>query len=286
MTRRTLFSGLLFLLLSSPSLFAAADREASRPAIMIPVAGTVTGANGTRFQTDLTITSLTSENTPTTLVDVYWLPRDTPGTGVPVKRLELPARRFVFLEDFVTRTLNLSGLGAIILRAVNADGSPNLAGRLDAFARIWTPVSGGSGTTSHSVHASTLYSPQIDDFQPIRGLIYGLRQDANFRSNYGLVNMGTKRLTFSVIFVTGESPNGEQTVTELVSVEAQSMTHRPVPAGVTGPVTIAVVAQQEFSMANPYAAIQPWTAYGTSVDNITGDGWYSKAQAAYPYNEH
>jgi hypothetical protein len=50
MSRLALLTALL-LFLVTPSLFAAADREASRTAVMIPVAGTVNGANGTRFQT-------------------------------------------------------------------------------------------------------------------------------------------------------------------------------------------------------------------------------------------
>lgn len=268
---------LSLLLLSSLSLFAAADREASRPAVMIPISGTVPGANGTRFQTDLTITNQSSERAPA-LIDVYWLPRDVAGTGVPLKRLMIEPHAVELYEDFVTQTLNVSGLGTIILRAVHEDGSANLAGRIDAFARIWTPVPGTNGTTSQAVHASTLYSPLIDDLQPIAGMIYGLRQDASFRSNYGLVNMGTKPLTFTVRFRTG----GE-TISEQVTVEAQSMTHRPVPATVAGrALTIVITPHQR---VQPVYDPQPWTAYGSSVDNTSGDAWYSKAQASYPYNE-
>jgi hypothetical protein len=171
------------------------------------------------------------------------------------------------------------------MRVVNEDGTPNLAGRLDAYARVWTHIPGGSGTTSQAVHASTLYSPQIDDFQQIPGMIYGLRQDAGFRSNYGLVNMGTKPLRFTVYFLAGDGQLSSQLPSEDIVVNAQSMTHRPVPANITGPLTVIVYALQEFGMNNPTAPIQPWTAYGASVDNISGDGWYSKAQAATPHNE-
>lgn len=173
-----------------------------------------------------------------------------------------------------------SGLGAIVLRTVHADGTPDLAGRIDAFARVWTPVPGASGTTSQAVHASTLYSPPIDDLQPVPGFIYGLRQDASFRANYGLVNMGTKSLTYTVDFLSGSAR-----VSEEVTVAAQSMTHRSVPASVVGPLTIVVTPHQGISVINPTAQPVPWTAYGSSVDNITGDGWYSKVQAAYPHNE-
>lgn len=273
------------LILAAAPLFAAADREASRAEVMIPVAGTVAGANGTRFQTDLTITNQTS-GPGGILIDVYWLPRDLPGTGTPVTRLALPHHAVQFHEDFVTRTLNLSGLGAIILRAVHEDGSPNLGGRIDAFARVWTPVAGRTGTVSQSIHASTLYFPPTDDLQPIPSLIYGLRQDASFRSNYGLVNMGTKPLAFTVSFITGTDASSlDRTITERVVVEPQSMTHRAVPASAIGPLTIHIRPHQERSISNPSAPLQPWAAYGSSVDNITGDGWYSKAQASYPHNE-
>ncbi|HEX8410695.1 MAG TPA: hypothetical protein VF883_17660 [Thermoanaerobaculia bacterium] len=288
MTRFPLLSALL--ILATVPLFAAADREASRPSVMIPVAGTVAGANGTRFQTDLTITnqrSGSSTGPAVSWIDVYWLPRDVPGSGTPVMRLALAHHAVEFYEDFVTHTLNRSGVGAIILRAVNEDGTPDLAGRIDAFARIWTPVPGRSGTVSQSVHASTLYFPGLDDLQPIPGLIYGLRQDASFRSNYGLVNMGTKRLTFTVRFMTSGStiPIPGETISEQVVVEPQSMTHRAVPAAAFGPLTISVTAHQETSIINPTAVLQPWAAYGSSVDNTAGDGWYSKAQASYPHNE-
>lgn len=278
MTRPVLLSSVL-LLLCTTSLFAAADREASRAAVMIPVAGTVAGANGTRFQTDLTIANQ-SHSSGATLVDVYWLPRDVAGTGTPVARLTLQPGAIELYEDFVTRTLNRSGLGTIILRTVHEDGSDNLAGRIDAFARVWTPMPGSGGTTSQAVHASTLYTPQIDDLQPIHGLVYGLRQDAQFRANYGLVNLSPKPLTFTVSFRSRGA-----TITEVVTLEPHSMTQRAVPAAVTGPLTIVVSGQQEIGIINPTAAFRPWAAYGSSVDNITGDAWYSKAQAAYPHNE-
>jgi hypothetical protein len=283
MLRFPLLSTLL--ILATSPLFAAADREASRAAVMIPAAGTVAGANGTRFQTDLTITNQTS-GPGGILIDVYWLPRDLPGSATPAARLALPHHAVQFYEDFVTRTLKLSGLGAIILRAVHEDGSPNLAGRIDAYARVWTPVPGGTGTVSQAVHASTLNFPQQDDLQAIPGLIYGLRQDDNFRSNYGLVNMSPKRLQFNVSFIAGSDARSfDRTITERVIVEPMSMTHRAVPAVANGPLTIAVVAAQERSIGNPTAPLQPWAAYGSSVDNFTGDGWYSKAQASYPHNE-
>lgn len=221
-------SASVLLLLAALPLFAAADREASRAAVMIPGAGTISGANGTRFQTDLTITNQTPSRR-TVLVDVYWLPRDVRGSGAPVMRLTLPSPAIHFYEDFVTRTLNLQGLGSIILQAVTEDGSPDLAARIDAFARVWTPVPGGAGTTSQAVHASTLYKIPSDDLQPVSAMIYGLRQGEGYRSHYGIVNMSAERQSYAVTFM----GNGELR-TESVTVEANSMTHRAVPAMAPG----------------------------------------------------
>jgi len=244
---------------------------------MIPIAGTVAGSNNTRFQTDVTIATQSFNPAPV-LIDVYWLPEDARGSGAPVTRLTLPPRAVEFYEDFVTRTLGRTGLGAIILRAVKSDGTPDLAARIDAFARVWTPLPGGNGTTSQAIHASTLYSPAVDDFQPVAGVIYGLRQDSQFRTNYGIVNMSEKRMGFFVEF---RSTTGVVR-TETVSLEPNSMTQRPAPSTAFGPLTISITPDQEIP---PTFDIGPWTAYGSSIDNRTGDAWYSKAQAAYPHNE-
>ena len=266
----------LFLLVLSSTAFGAADREASRPVVMIPVAGTVTGSNGTRFQTDVTIATQGFDPSPVR-IDVFWLPQDARGSATPAVRLTLQPRAIVFYEDFVTRTLGKSGLGSIIFRTVKEDGTPDLAGRIDAFARVWTPLPNGTGTTSQAIYASTLYSPAVDDFQPVAGVIYGLLQDASFRSNFGIVNMSEKRLTFSVAFMSSAG-----TRFETVAVEPKSMTQRAVPAGVVGPLTITLSPHQEIP---PTFDIGPWAAYGSSIDNRTGDAWFSKAQAAYPHNE-
>lgn len=266
----------LLLLTISSTLYAAADREASRSAIVLPIAGTVNGAYGTRFQTDVTIANQAHDPRPT-IVDVYWLPQGSRGATTPLLTLTLPHGTIATYDDFVTRTLQVSGLGSIVFRAVNADGTPNGSARIDAFARVWTPVPGGRGTTSQGVHASTLYTPAIDDFQPIPAVIYGLLQDSAFRANYGIVNMSDKPITFTVGYRTSRG-----TKEETIVVEPRSMTQRPVPASESGAVTVLVTP---FQGSPATLDIGPWTAYGSSVDNTTGDAWYSKGQAAYPHNE-
>jgi hypothetical protein len=253
-------------------LQAAADREAARSTVMIPVVGTVPGANGTRFQTDLTISNRT---TNTTIVEVYWLPQNVSGTGVPAAQLTLQSFETRLYEDFVRVTLGKSGLGAVILRGTREGGtSGNEDVLIDAYARVWTPANDGGGTFSAGIPASTLYGPKVDDFEPIAGHVYGLRQDRDFRSNFGIVNMGARTLTFAVYANTNDAP---VSVPFIVTVPPNSMVQRAVPFGIYGGLTLTIFPQQT---TPPVLDLGPWTAYGTSVDNATGDAWFSKAQAS------
>ena len=263
---------LLTLLFVPLVLQAAADREAARGVVMIPVAGSVAGANGTQFQTDLTVSNRSGT---AAVVEVYWLPQNVSGSDAPTVQLTLQAFETRLYQDFVRDTLGKSGLGAIILRGTRNDGTAgNDEVVIDAFARVWTPAPDGPGTFSTGVPASTLYGPKVDDFEPIAGHIYGLRQDRDFRSNFGIVNMGNRALTFAVYMNTSDSP---VTVPIVVSVQPKSMVQRSVPFGIYRGLTITIIPQQ---VTPPVLDLGPWTAYGTSVDNVTGDAWFSKAQAA------
>lgn len=238
---------------------------------MIPVLGTVPGANGTSFQTDLTISNRSRTQA---IVEVYWLPQNVSGTGVPVAELTLQPFETRLYEDFVRATLRKSGLGAIILRGARSDGtSGNEEIPIDAYARVWTPAPDGRGTMSVGIPASTLYGPKVDDFEPIAGHVYGLRQDQDFRSNFGIVNMSTRPLTFAVY---ANPSNAPVSVPMVVTVPPNSIVQRSVPFGIIGALTLTIFPQQ---ITPPVLDLGPWTAYGTSVDNETGDAWFSKAQA-------
>ena len=254
----------------------AADREAAIASVLIPVAGDVPGAYGTQFQTDVTIANRTPAQVT---VGVFWLPQNRSGSlTVPVRLLTLAPNVTQFYPRFVTATLGQTGLGAFVVRALNADGSTNLNGRLDVFARIWTPSHLGPGTYSQGVYGSTLAGPGTDDLQPIPAWIYGLQQDANFRTNYGIVNLADGPRTFMIEVVGQNGARFERTVT----LPAASLLYDALPpAQRFGPLTIEMV----IDYVVPFSASLAWTAFGSTVDNRTGDGWYSKAQAAYRNNQ-
>ena len=93
----------------------------------------------------------------------------------------------------------------------------------------------------------------------------GLRQDLGFRTNVGIVNLDTKSQTFSIELV-GERKSS----TLALTVEPLSMRQVPIPEGDYA----AVMAVFRAGGAGFF-----WSAYGTSVDNVTGDGWVAQAAA-------
>ncbi|HEY0140307.1 MAG TPA: hypothetical protein VGF48_05380 [Thermoanaerobaculia bacterium] len=254
----------------------AADREAAVANVLIPIAGDVPGEFGARFQTDVTIANRTGV---TTRIAIFWLPQGRSGSiTVPVRTLTLPPSSTTLYPRFVSDRLGQTGLGAFIARAVHDDGSTNHDGRIDLFARIWTPARAGVGTYSQGIYGTTLTGPGTDDLQPIPAWIYGLRQDASFRTNYGIVNLAAEPRNFS-IEVTGD---GGSRYTREVVVPGASMIHEALPRDQHfGAVTIRIV----IGYVIPPQVSLSWAGFGSSVDNFTGDAWYSKAQAAYRNNQ-
>jgi hypothetical protein len=98
----------------------------------------------------------------------------------------------------------------------------------------------------------------------------GLRQDAGFRTNYGIVNFDSAAHTFRVRFV------GERLTTEAnLTVPAYGMLQTSAPAGDYGALVI------HFEVMDAGTKPITWVAYASSTDNISGDGWVSIAGADF-----
>jgi hypothetical protein len=106
-------------------------------------------------------------------------------------------------------------------------------------------------------------------------LILGLRQDAGYRTNYGIVNMGDVDLPFVITIF----DNDGGVVTEFnVTVRAGEMILRSIPSGAFGNINILVGVDEDI----PGDDFQ-WTTFASSTDNSTGDGWVSIG--AKPYDD-
>lgn len=223
----------------------------------IPAAGSLQGGGGTFFKSDVTLANY--EDNPRRIL-VIWLARGTDGSNAPVFRTTLPDAPPVTTRDFVT-ALGLSGLGSLFVVAVDSADQVDASGNIDGFSRIWTNQPGAAGTVSQPF-------PGMDDanlYGEFEAIALGLRQDAGYRSNAGVVNLDDQAHRFTVT-VLGENTEAEFTI----DVPALSMQQISLGSDAFGALTLIFtpdVDDVDFG----------WLAYGTSVDNITGDGWVSNA---------
>src|SRR5687768_8451830 len=79
--------------------------------VLVPVAGSVTGADGTVFRSDIRITNMLSREQR---VDLFWLPQNITGQGIAPIRITLSPNDKLLSEDFAAEIMRQTGLGAIV----------------------------------------------------------------------------------------------------------------------------------------------------------------------------
>ncbi|HEX3580907.1 MAG TPA: hypothetical protein VH087_04035 [Thermoanaerobaculia bacterium] len=222
-------------------------------AFVIPAAGSLPGNFGTFFRSDFALSN--SRSTPQR-ISVGWIARGVNNGSSPVQYFTLPASTVDFEHDFVASVLGKSGLGSVIVIAVDSAGNIDTSASIDCFSRIYTTQPSTNGTMSQDFPAIDLKDNLATSYA------YGLRQDANFRTNVGLVNVygDPQQFTVRVIGIFGST-------TFTVNVQPYSMDQVALPTGNWGDLSLQVST----SLSN----FNWWTAYGSTVDNRTGDGWVS-----------
>ncbi len=229
----------------------------SAPQILIPAAGSVQGANGTFFRSDVTLINYATHDQ---LVRLRWLPQGASGNTVAPVDVTIRALTGMTSEDFVTSVLQKSGLGAILITGINADGSPDSSAALYATSRIWSNQPGlSSGTVSQTfptIPAAALNSTRL--------ALIGLKRDDRYRLNVGVINLDpVNEQTFQIV-ASGTNTAVENTI---VTVPPLSMVQASIVGGALPNVQVAV------QNVSPSVRTNTWTAYGSSVDNTTGDSW-------------
>ncbi len=226
----------------------------TKESFIIPVVGNLQGSNGTFFKSDVTIANRRSV---AQIVSVGFLQRGVNNGSSQVLNFSIGANTTDFETDFVGRILGKSGvLGTLLVVARTADGAIDTAGQIDGFSRIWTPQPGSSGTVSQAFESIDIQ----DNLTTSYG--YGLRQDESFRTNVGLVNLYDTANTFTVAVVGFRGSNSFNQTVQPYSMEQPSL-----PPGIYGDCYVRITSgSSNFNW---------WSAYGTSVDNVTGDGWVS-----------
>lgn len=246
---------------------ALGDNRSARY-FVIPAAGSVSGANGTFFRSDVTLINYGS--TAEDVVAIFWPNgQSTPPAISAGVKVTLQSAQAVTYTDFVATVLGKSGLGAILFFGVKNNAlDPNAA--IDGLSRIYTKQPGSEGTVSQEFPPVDLFNLFVAD----QSVSLGLRQDSGFRTNFGIVNADPVQHVVRVRGI-GEKMTAETTVT----VPAYGMVQSSIPAGDYGAVTVV------FDITDSGGASVNWVAYASSTDNITGDGWVSVASADLTPND-
>ncbi len=231
--------------------------RSSAPAILIPAAGSVPGANGTFFRSDLTVLNYRSSSQN---VQFQWLPQGSSGSSVAPVVLAIAPLSGVNSEDFAATILHQTGLGAIVITGVTSTGVADPNAQLVATSRIWTPQPNATtGTNSQQFNGIPLAAINNGTLSLI-----GQRRDDRYRTNVGIVNLDTQTQTFRVDVLSSAG-----TESQLVIIPSQSLAQVSLPGpSSTLPLQILVSS----ASSSPTIAFM---AYGSSVDNVTGDAWSS-----------
>ncbi|HEX3067329.1 MAG TPA: hypothetical protein VHX14_02055 [Thermoanaerobaculia bacterium] len=243
----------------------------SARAFIIPAAGSVAGAGGLFFKSDVTLVNY--RDTPQQVVVGFWKQGTTNTLNLSTyKSVTLPAGQYVTVQDFVGTSLTSSGLGSLVfLPYTGTTLDDNSA--IDGFSRIYTKQPGSAGTVSQpfdAIDPDTLSAQYVDE-----GVALGLRQDADFRTNFGIVNVDASQHIYKVSFV-GEKLQTNVTVT----IPPYGMIQQAIPAGDYG--ALQILYQVTDAPSNAFVS---WIGYASSTDNITGDGWVSIASADFSPDE-
>lgn len=219
---------------------------------LFPVAGSVQAGGGLFFRTEVTLNNTLARQQT---IGVFWLPANgQPNCQLPGFSFVMAPMTFYFWPDFIGQALNTSGLGAIVIFALTPSGDdidPNA--RITGFSRIWTFIPGSAGTVSQS------FAGQGINVTPGPQTAVGLRQDAGYRLNIGIFNYDNATRTFDVV-IGGLSGS----VTSSATVAPCNVILPAAPPGNFGALRLRVEPRD----SRPF-----WYAFGSTVDNLSGDNW-------------
>lgn len=251
---------------SLPTTNAVADSRSAR-SFVFPTAGSTPGGGGTLyFRTDVTLANYRS--TAQSVLVGFWpvgVSNSISTTAPNTKVISLPSGEIDRYPDFVATVMGTEGLGGLVFIPISGSNyDPNAA--IDGFSRIYTKQPGSEGTVSQTFDAIDIDNLTVT----LEAVSMGLQQDADFRTNWGIINTDPVSHQYTVTFV-GERNETSTTVT----VPAYGMIQHAAPEGDYGAMFII------FRMLDPGTQYLAWTAWASSTDNVTGDGWVAHASADY-----
>lgn len=240
---------------------AIAGSPRQNAALVVPIVGTVEGAGGTKFSTELMLSNA-SPNAQT--VRITWLPRgfdgDVASFALTVPGASDPGGGTVDFLD-IGQAFSRAGLGSLIIRAVDASGNIDTNASIDASTIVWSDFGDGRAPASQSIpaaRANQLASHHV-------AVLAGPREDAQFRTNTGIVNLTALPHQFTVQ-INGERSSAQFTI----NVPPLSVVQAPLPDADYGVLFLNVIADSSDAR---------WLLYGSSIDRTTGEAEASLASS-------
>jgi hypothetical protein len=220
--------------------------------VILPIAGTVIGALGTVYTTDIT---LANGRDSAQDVIVTWVPQG--GGSSPSFHVALPpssdasSSGVVTIPDF-SQAFGISGIGSLVIAGVSASGDADPSASLTAAADIWSHPADRRAPFSQSVSGI----PRQTVLSRTTAEVAGLQQDAGFRTNVGIVNLSGDAHRYAI------AVRGERAATEfIINVSPFSLVQVPLPEMDFGLLTITITAD----------ASTDWAAYASTLDRISGE---------------
>lgn len=244
--------------------------------VLLPVVINSPGLNGTFFKTNGFFANFRNVNQE---VLVRFITQGVSAVGQPAVRESIGALSNIAPDDIFgpESDLKMTGVAALLITAVlPGTNTVDTSAQLLAMFRIWTPQPGSAGTTSFGA-----WGPPSDNIHGLNGAIaLGLRQNAAFRTNVGIVNLDPVNTRSWTVTIRSSGTPTSLTIT----LPPLSMQLVAVPA------TISPSANGYLSVTyvpfNAPGTDFRWSAFGVSADNVTGDSWLSLAtqSASLPVN--
>ena len=242
--------------------------------ILLPVVINAPGLNGTFFKTDGFFANFRNINQE---VLVRFIPQGV--SAEPPLRFSLDPLTNVAGADLLGPDSDLSrtGVAALLITAVlPGTNTVDTSAQLLGLFRIWTLQPGSAGTTSFGA-----WGPPSDNIHGSNGAIaLGLRQNAAFRTNVGIVNLDPVNTRSWTVTIRSSGPPTILTVT----LPPLSMQLVAVPTTIS-PSQNGYLSVTFVPSPTPGTDFR-WSAFGVTADNITGDSWLSLAtqSATLPVN--
>ena len=163
---------------------------------------------------------------------------------------------------FQVATMPIGG-PALTVTGVTSTGAADSSARLYVSSRVWTPEPGTTGTTSQSLPA--IPTSSINTQIGLLLAVGGADKPENYRVNVGIVNVDPTRTQTFVVSLPTSSGNA---AVYAVTVPPMSMQQVALGSGISP--TQEVLVQNATSSAT---LSNSWIAYGSTIDNVTGDAW-------------